>query len=130
MRTHLVVLAVADLARAKAFYAAAFGWEVNADVPVYCEYMVAPGFGVGLYLRSAFSANTGIVPSSVPAGATTSTELYIRGDDLGAAVARLEKAGARLLSPAARRVWGDDAAYFADPDGNVIAVAVENDAGD
>lgn len=130
MRTHLVVLAVADLAKARAFYDAAFGWPLNAEVPVYNEYTVGPGFGVGLYLRSAFSANTGVVPSPVPAGATTSTELYIRVDDLGAAVARMERAGARLLSPAARRVWGDDAAYFADPDGNVVAVAVENGEGD
>lgn len=125
MRTHLVILAVADLARAKAFYDAAFGWPINADVPVYREYMVAPGFGVGLYLRSAFAVNTDAVPASVPAGATTSTELYIRVDDIGPAVARLKKAGARLLSPAAKRVWGDEAAYFADPDGNVVVVAVE-----
>ncbi len=32
-------------------------------------------------------------------------------------------AGARELSPLAPRDWGDEAAYFADPDGNVLAVA-------
>lgn len=124
MKTHLLVLAVADLDRAKAFYEAAFGWEVSVVFPVYCEYRVAPGLGLGLYLRSAFSVNTGVTPTTVPAGAISSTELYIRVDDLPAAVARLEKAGARLLSPAAPRPWGEDAAYFADPDGNVVAVAV------
>jgi len=35
----------------------------------------------------------------------------------------LEAAGARLLSAAAPRDWGDEAAYFADPDGNVLVVA-------
>ncbi len=35
----------------------------------------------------------------------------------------LETAGARCLSPRAVRPWGDEAAYYADPDGNVIAVA-------
>ena len=125
MRTHLVVLAVADLARSKAFYSAAFGWRLGHAESVYAEFRVAPGFGVGLYLRSAFSANTGVVPSGVPAEATTSTEIYIRVDDLPAAVARMGKAGARLLSPAAKRVWGDEAAYYADPDGNVVVVAVE-----
>jgi uncharacterized glyoxalase superfamily protein PhnB len=38
-------------------------------------------------------------------------------------VNRLTAAGARVLSPVAPRDWGDDAAYFADPDGNVIVVA-------
>jgi predicted enzyme related to lactoylglutathione lyase len=124
MNTHLVILAVEDLARSKAFYDAAFGWKVGADVPVYVEYRVAPGFGVGLYLRSAFAVNTGVAPSSVLQGAITSTEIYIRVDDLPTAVARLEGAGARLLSPAADRPWGERAAYFADPDGNVVAVAI------
>jgi catechol-2,3-dioxygenase len=35
----------------------------------------------------------------------------------------LECAGARRLSPRQQRGWGDEAAYFADPDGNVFAVA-------
>ena len=49
--------------------------------------------------------------------------LYLRVDDLPAAVDALEAAGARLLSAAAPRDWGDEAAYFADPDGNVLVVA-------
>ena len=44
-------------------------------------------------------------------------------DDLPSAVARLEAAGARALSALAARPWGDEAAYFADPCGNVIVVA-------
>ncbi len=124
MRILLVILAVEDLPRAAAFYDAAFGWEVGVDVSVYREYRVPGGTGVGLYVRGGFARNIGVVPASVPAGAVTSTELYAWVDDLPAAVARLERAGARLLSPAAPRDWGDDAAYFADPDGNVIAVAV------
>ena len=60
---------------------------------------------------------------AVPAGAITATELYLRVDDLAAAVEALAAAGARLLSPAAQRDWGDEAAYFADPDGNVLVVA-------
>jgi GNAT superfamily N-acetyltransferase len=41
-----------------------------------------------------------------------------------AAVSRVESAGGRVLSPALPRDWGDRAAYFADPDGNVVVVAV------
>jgi predicted enzyme related to lactoylglutathione lyase len=43
--------------------------------------------------------------------------------DLAAAVERVRRAGGRALSPASARPWGEDVAYFADPDGNVIALA-------
>jgi hypothetical protein len=35
----------------------------------------------------------------------------------------MEQAGARELSPLRRRDWSDEAAYFADPSGNVLVVA-------
>ncbi len=35
----------------------------------------------------------------------------------------MERAGGRLLSARAARAWGDEAAYFADPEGNVLVVA-------
>ncbi len=119
----LTILAVADLPRSRAFYDAAFGWPLQVEVPVYVEYSLSPGQGVGLYQRQGFARNTGIAPAAVPAGAIAGTEIYLRVDDFGAAVERLKAAGARLLSPAAPREWGDEAAYFADPDGNVLVVA-------
>ncbi len=36
---------------------------------------------------------------------------------------RVRAAGGREVSPLASRPWGDRAAYFADPDGHVLAVA-------
>ncbi len=120
----LLILAVEDLPRAAAFYDAAFGWEVGWNEPVYREYRLPGGTGLSLYARAGFAANTGLTPAAVPPGATTSTEIYLRVADLEAACARLRAAGARELSPPADRVWGDRAAYFADPDGNVIGVAV------
>ncbi|MBI2932661.1 MAG: VOC family protein, partial [Planctomycetes bacterium] len=39
------------------------------------------------------------------------------------AIARIEATGARLLSARAPRPWGDEAAYYADPDGNVVVLA-------
>jgi uncharacterized glyoxalase superfamily protein PhnB len=78
---------------------------------------------LGLYERTAFGRNTGQAPGTTPDGALTGTELYFYPDDLRAAIARLEAAGARELSALAKRDWGDEAAYFADPDGNVLVVA-------
>jgi predicted enzyme related to lactoylglutathione lyase len=73
--------------------------------------------------REGFARNTGEMPAAVPDGAINGTELYFHVDDVDDAVQRVVGAGASLLSSLAPRDWGDDAAYFADFDGNVIVVA-------
>lgn len=117
----LTILAVDDLPRAASFYRAALGWEQTVDTPVYVEF--ADGMRLGLYLRDGFARNTGVPPLHRPAQGTTSTEIYLHVDDVGQAAERLRVAGAVELSPAAPRPWGDEAAYFADPEGNVVVVA-------
>jgi len=123
VRHVLLVLAVADVARAKAFYVSAFGWEVQVDLPVYVELAVPTGLRVGLYTREGFARNTGERPAPAPGDGTTACELYLRVDDVAAALARLIASGGRLLSAPAERPWGGEAAYVADPDGNVVAVS-------
>jgi predicted enzyme related to lactoylglutathione lyase len=123
VRHVLTILAVEDLARAAAFYELAFGWERLVDVPVYVELAVPGGMRLGLYVRGGFAHNTGHMPALTPAGQIAPTEVYLWADDLDGAIDRITKAGARLLSPRAPRDWGDEAAYFADPDGNVLVLA-------
>ena len=119
----LTVLAVTDVEGMVAFYEAAFGWARRQDFPIYVELGLPDGRGLAFYERRSFGINTGQVPAAVPAGELTSTELYLRCDDLDAAIDKLQAVGARLLKPRTRKDWGDDVAYFADPEGNVIAVA-------
>lgn len=124
MATHvLTILAVEDLDRAKRFYREAFDWTRTVDVPVYAEFTLPGGMRLGLYEREGFGRNTNQVPARIPAGAIGPTELYFHVDDLPGAIARMRRAGARELSPLAARDWGDEAAYFADPDGNVVVLA-------
>ena len=122
-RHELTILAVADLKRSVEFYATAFAWPVRVEVPVYVEFDLGDGRGLGLYDRDGYAANTGQVPTLVPEGQISGTEIYSRCDDLDAAIVRLQSAGARELSARAVRDWGDEAAYFADPDGNVLVLA-------
>jgi catechol 2,3-dioxygenase-like lactoylglutathione lyase family enzyme len=119
----LTIVAVADVAASKRFYAEAFGWELQVDVAVYGEFALPGGGRFGVYERAAFALNVGRLPARTPAGAIGATELYLYADDLPHAIERLRRAGALELSPLAARPWGDDAAYFADPDGNVLAIA-------
>lgn len=123
VRHALTILAVEPLAESVAFYRAAFPWPPTVETPVYVELALPGGQRLGLYEREAFGRNTGRVPARVPAGELSSTELYFYADDVEAASAALVAAGARCLSPLAPRPWGDEAAYFADPSGNVLVVA-------
>ncbi|HTL23377.1 MAG TPA: VOC family protein [Mycobacteriales bacterium] len=122
MELALVVLAVTDLHRSVGFYRQALGWEQVEAAPVYAELVSPAGLRLGLYERTAFARNPGTAPPTAPSG-TSATELYFRTADVDAAVSRLQAAGAELLSPRVLRDWGDEAAYLADPDGNVVVVA-------
>jgi catechol 2,3-dioxygenase-like lactoylglutathione lyase family enzyme len=105
------------------FYRAAFGWPLMVDVPVYAEFALPENLRLGLYQREAFSHNTGQLPQALPDGGITGTELYLYPAEFAAALAQLERLGARQLSALAQRDWGDEVAYFADPDGNILALA-------
>lgn len=122
-RLGLVILAVEDLPREVAFYRDAFGWPATVEVPIYVEFALPAGLRLGLYQRRAFAANPGALPPPRPPGSIAGTELYLYPDDLEPALARIEEAGARLLSPLLPRDWGDEAAYYADPEGHVVVLA-------
>jgi catechol 2,3-dioxygenase-like lactoylglutathione lyase family enzyme len=128
-RLALVILAVGDPARAVRFYQEAFGWPQHIAANVYAEFALPDGQRLGLYDRAAFARNTGEPPATIPPGRLAATELYFSVTDPAAACALLIAAGARQLSALAPRDWGDEAAYFADPDGNVLVVARPSDAG-
>lgn len=126
-RLGLVILAVGDLPRASSFYRAVFGWTIVVDTPVYREFELPAGMRLGLYERGAFARTVGTAPTGRSAGSIATTELYLFPEDLEATAGRLVEAGGRQLRPLAPRDWGDDVAYFADPDGNVIALARPGD---
>ena len=119
----LTILAVADLARSASFYDQIFGWTKSVEEPVYVEYELPRGMRLGLYARASFAVNTGTAPMVCSGQGTTASELYFHVEDLAEAERRAADAGARRLSHAALRPWGDIASYLADPDGNVIVLA-------
>lgn len=119
----LTILAVDDVPSNADFYRSAFGWRASVETAVYVEFELEPDRRIGLYERESFSRNTLRPASAAPAGSTSSTELYFHVDDIERAMDRLQRAGAVLLSAPSKRAWGDRAAYFADPSGNVIVVA-------
>jgi uncharacterized protein len=118
-----LVLAVADVDRAHAFYREVFGWTSHLEWPgEYTELVVSDEDRLGLYRRDGYAESAGAEPVELN-GHVSTAYLYVRVDDLDEVIDRLGRAGARKLSPRSRRGWGEEAAYFADPDGNVVAVA-------
>lgn len=118
-----LVFAVVDVDRSYEFYREVFGWTSHLDWPgEYEELVVSEVDRLGLYRRDGWASSAGAEPAELN-GHVSPAYLYVLVDDLDATIERLRAAGARPLSPRAERNWGDEAAYFADPDGNVVAVA-------
>ena len=119
-----VIFAVSNVRQSAAFYEQAFGWPRNQriDYSNYVEFVLEGGSSLGLYERSGYAEEVGAEPVRVPPGVAPAY-LYVRVDDAVEVAARLEAVGARPLSPLVDRSWGERAAWFADPDGNVVAVA-------
>jgi len=119
-----VIFAVSDVTRSADFYQRVFGWPRNERID-YREYVElnAPDGTLGLCERDTYARLTGATPMASENGDASPAYLYVRVADVSAAIAKLDEAGARALAPLASRSWGDEAAWFADHDGNVVAVA-------
>jgi predicted enzyme related to lactoylglutathione lyase len=107
-----VELAVDDVAAAREFYAAAFGWEFNDYGPEYAGIRDPGGAGeVG-----------GLAASAGPRGGGPLVLLF--SEDLDASVAAVESAGGSVVNgpyefPGGRRF------HFTDPSGNELGVWAE-----
>jgi uncharacterized protein len=100
-----IEFAVADIARSRAFYGAAFGWSFTDYGPQYCEFSDG---------RLTGGLTTGTVRPGGPL-------VILYADDLAATQARLEAVGAHIVRdtfsfPGGRRF------HFQDPDGYELAV--------
>ena len=119
-----LVLAVSDVDRAKQFYGEAFGWKPHLEWPgEYAELELPDQDWLGLYKEDGYAETAGAPVEELKRGRYGGAELYVQVEDVNAAMDSLRDAGAKALSPLARRGWGHEAAYFADPDGNIVAVA-------
>jgi predicted enzyme related to lactoylglutathione lyase len=101
-----VEFGVGDIARAKAFYGAAFGWTFTDYGPQYCEFSDGR-------LKGGFTTLSPVNPG----GAL----IVLYGDDLPALATRVEGAGGKITKPIFD-FPGGKRFHFADPDGYELAV--------
>ena len=118
----LVTLGVADLGRARAFYAA-LGWEAAEVTRGWCSSSW-PG-RCWRCSGSTTSRRTGARSgAALGTGAATLARNFASEAEVDAAFALALGAGATVLKRPEKVFWGGYSGYFADPDGHVWEVAM------
>ncbi len=119
-----VILYVEDQERSARFYARVLGFGPTLDVPGMTEFAIGTDVVLGLMPAAGIVRLLGdAIRDPREAAGIPRAELYLIGPDATAMHAAALAAGARELSPVARRDWGHRAGYVADPDGHVVAFA-------
>jgi predicted enzyme related to lactoylglutathione lyase len=109
-RFNYVELPVGDVAAAKAFYEAAFGWSLTGFGPTYA---------------ATVTGDTDLGLQGDPAEATRAPLPVIDVADLEAALAAVEAAGGRIVRPIFA-FPGGRRFHFLDPGGNELAAVAAN----
>lgn len=116
-RVTFITLAVADLARARAYYEA-LGWEAEsatADVAFYA----LDGQKLSLFSLDGLARETGRPVSELGNGAMTLAQNQPSRDEVDAAFAQAVAAGATPVRSPFSTDWGGYSSYVADPDGHL-----------
>jgi catechol 2,3-dioxygenase-like lactoylglutathione lyase family enzyme len=118
------ILYVRDVARSEAFYRDAFGFEASfrwpTDGPSTFVFLRLEPLGIGVGAADGENVHGNPV---VPGSGAFELCLYV--DDIEGACSRLRDLGAEELRPPVEEPWGESRAYFADPDGNTLHIAMK-----
>jgi uncharacterized glyoxalase superfamily protein PhnB len=120
-RVTLITLGVADLDRAKRFYAA-LGWH-PAQAQEGVAFYQMHGSALALFGRDDLAEDQKRPASELGTGAVTLAQNFGTEDEVDAAFHRAERAGATILKRPEATTWGGYSGYFADPDGHVWELA-------
>jgi catechol 2,3-dioxygenase-like lactoylglutathione lyase family enzyme len=118
----LITLGVADLDRARAFYAA-LGWEAT-EAHEGVVFIQLAGQVLGLFGRADLAADQKRPVDELGTGAMTLARNFAGEAEVDAGFALALAAGATALKPPERAEWGGYSGYFADPDGHVWELAM------
>ncbi len=118
----LVTLGVADLERARAFYAA-LGWEA-AQAPEGVVFIQLAGQVLALFGIDDLAADMGRERAGLGTGAMTLARNFATEAEVDAGFALAIEAGGTVIKRPEKVVWGGYSGYFADPDGHVWELAM------
>lgn len=116
-RVTLITLGVADLDRARAYYAA-LGWGPE-EAPEGAVFYDLGGMKLMLFGRTALAEDQGRPDAALGTGAVTLAQTFNSPAEVDAAHAAALAAGATELKAPEAVFWGGYSGYVADPDGHV-----------
>jgi catechol 2,3-dioxygenase-like lactoylglutathione lyase family enzyme len=120
-RLSLVTLGVADLQRARSFYAA-LGWVTRAAGDDDVVFFRAGGVVVSLWSRESLAEDSGVEDGGGWGGITLAHNVRSAAE-VDAVVEGARRAGARIAREPGATFWGGYSAVFVDPDGHPWEVA-------
>ena len=121
-RVSVITLGVADLARSRAFYEKGLGWTVG-DGAEQIVFFQLTGMVLALYPRDALAEDAGVPAAGSGFAGIALAHNVGSPAAVDEVLAQAERAGGRLVKPAAKALWGGYSGYFADPDGHLWEVA-------
>ena len=120
-RVSLITLGVADLDRAKAFYAD-LGWMPESEQPGVVFYQL-DGMVLGFFGLEPLAEDQGRPGAALGTGAVTLAQNFPDREGVDAAWNAALAAGATPMKRPVEVFWGGYSGYYADPDGHVWEVA-------
>lgn len=121
-RLSLVTLGVADIARARRFYAA-LGFRASSASTDDVVFFPAGGVVLALFGRQALAEDANVADSAPAFSGVVLAHNVGSEPEVEAVLAEAVRAGGRLTKPAQRAFWGGYTGCFADPDGHLWEVA-------
>lgn len=128
-RLSVLTLAVYDLERAVVFYRDGLGFPTTGIVGTEFEhgavafFELEGGLKLAVWPRASIAADTGLPMEKPSATELTLGQNVASKEDVDTAMARAERAGAKIVKSAQGTFWGGYAGYFQDPDGHLWEVA-------
>lgn len=119
-RVSLITLGVADVGRARAFYEA-LGWRGQSPDPEVVFFQ-AGGMVVALWSRDLLATDSAVDDGGGWGGVTLAHNVR-SPDEVDAALAGAQAAGATIGRSGAPTAWGGYSGVFVDPDGHPWEVA-------
>jgi uncharacterized protein len=121
-RVSIVTLGVTDLTRSREFYER-LGWKKSGASSEGIVFFQAGGTVLALYPRDELAKDAKVSADGQGFGGVTLAYNTRTREEVDAALAEAQRAGATLRKPAEEAFWGGYSGYFADPDGFLWEVA-------
>lgn len=122
-RVTLITLGVADLDRARAFYAR-LGWREHEPKSEGVAFFQLDGQALALFGLEALAEDQGRKGAALGMGAMTLAQNFATEAEVDAAFAAALAAGGKALKRPEKVFWGGYSGYWADSDGHVWELAM------